>query len=122
APAALTPAPGGRAPPGTRQSRAGRPTAPAGALGSAAAKTRSSQNHALQVALDTRQELRRHRPIDRSVIPAQPEDRHWPDRDRVVALGIGDDDWTLDHCLEVEDRDLRLVDDRGRGNRAEPAR
>jgi hypothetical protein len=39
--------------------------------------------------------------VHRAVIPAQPEDRHRPDRDRVV-----NHDRAVDDRLHVEDRDL----------------
>src|SRR5437868_5128216 len=71
----------------------------------------------LDSALERGEELRRERAVERAVVPGEAEDRHRADGYRIV-----DDDRPLDDRLEVEDGDLRLVDDRGGHDRPVLAR
>src|SRR3954449_2762161 len=71
----------------------------------------------LDSTLERGEELRRERAVERAVVPGQAEDRHGADGYRIV-----DDDRPFDDRLEVEDRDLRLVDDRGGHDRSVLAR
>src|SRR3954470_20963308 len=61
----------------------------------------------LDSTLERGEELRCECAVERAVVPGQAEDRHGADGYRIV-----DDDRPLDDRLEVEDGDLRLVDDR----------
>src|SRR5579875_3987243 len=70
------------------------------------------EGHGLERPLDRSQELSGLGPIERTVIPAQAEDRDRPDRNRVVALCVGDHHGSFHGRLEVEDPHLGLVDDR----------
>src|SRR4051794_34368719 len=67
---------------------------------------------ALQPSSHRAEELRSLRAVERSVVPGEAEDRLRADLDHVVAIVVLDDDSPLDDRLEVEDRDLRLVDHR----------
>ena len=64
------------------------------------------------------QELRRQRAVERAVVPRHAEVGHVADRDRVVAVLVGDHHRPLDDRLGVEDRHLRLVDHRRGHDRA----
>ena len=52
------------------------------------------------------------------MIPREAQVRDGANRNRVVAVAVGDHDRPLDDRLEIEDRNLRLVDDRSRDNRS----
>ena len=59
--------------------------------------------------------------VDDAVVVGQGQVDHRADRDRLAAVGVGDDDRALDDRAGAEDRDLRLVDDRGVEQRAAAA-
>src|SRR2546423_15674297 len=57
-------------------------------------------------------ELRRVRAVDQPVVVREAEVHHRPDRDHVLAALVLNPDRSLAERLAVEDRDLRLADDR----------
>src|SRR5262249_13150077 len=67
----------------------------------------------LEALLDRRQEPGLVGAVDQSVGVRQGQVDHLPHRDRLAEPGVGDHDRALDHRARPEDRDLRLVDDRG---------
>src|SRR6185503_3056019 len=67
---------------------------------------------ALQPLPQRAEVLRGLRAVERAVVPREAEDRLRADLDHVAAIVVLDDDSPLDDRLEVEDRDLRLVDHR----------
>src|SRR6185312_13004012 len=83
--------------------------------------TSTSSIPPLQPPAQRAEELRRLRAVERAVVPREAEDRLRANLDHVVPFGIADNDRALDDRLEVEDRDLRLVDHRRRHQRAELA-
>src|SRR3954470_4462523 len=68
----------------------------------------ASATELLDVPPHAAEELRRKDAVERAVVPGHAEVGHRPDRDAIPA----DHNGPLDDCLEVEDRHLRLVDDR----------
>jgi hypothetical protein len=76
---------------------------------------------ALQDLLQLGHELRGVGAVDQPVVIGEAEEHHVPDRDRVVAVAVGDDDRALHDRLDVEDRHLALGDDRRADQRAEDA-
>src|SRR5919201_3552238 len=66
-------------------------------------------------------ELRGVGAVDQPVVVGEAEVHHRPDRDHVLAALVRDDDGPLDQRLDVEDRHLRLADDRRADDRAPAA-
>src|SRR3954454_10439609 len=75
----------------------------------------------LEALLDGDEEAGGVRAVDDAVVVGQREVDHRPDRDRLAAVGVRDDDWPLDDAACSEDRHLRLVDDRRVEERAAAA-
>ena len=61
-------------------------------------------------------ELIRRRPIDDPMVERQAEIAHWANRDRIV-----DDDGSFLNCTDTQNGDLRLMNDGGAEQAAEPA-
>ena len=82
--------------------------------------TRSRSQNLLPVTLskilfDLRHESIRRRPIDNPVVERQAEIAHWPNCDRIV-----NDNRAFLNCADAQNSDLRLMDDGGAEQAAEP--
>src|SRR5438105_13203759 len=75
----------------------------------------------LEVLAQLLHELRGVGSVHEPVIVGEAEVHHRPDRDHVLAALVLDDDRPLDERLDVEDRHLRLADDRRADDRAPAA-
>src|SRR6185503_7635049 len=69
---------------------------------------------------DAIEERRGVRAVDGAMVERLGEHAYGPDRDRVAFARL-DDDGLLAHAVRRQDRDLRLIDDRRRDQRAERA-